>query len=164
MVTCPWRIPWSKIKDEHPYFSIFPRFSPLKLWTQAFLRFAVGTYFVLTSLYCLLAYLPYTFFFLIKSPPYAWMPWFVHHQAALVLDRTPRRSRFALEFPPCVLNENPTHSRLRRAHHRRSLCHVSSIPERCRKYSCDLLVESRLPASLAHHQRLTAIRFKGKLR
>jgi len=55
----------------------------LKLWTQAFLRLAVGTYFVLTSLYCLLAYLPYTFFFLIKSPPYAWMPWFVHHQAAL---------------------------------------------------------------------------------
>ncbi len=55
----------------------------MKLWTQAFLRFAVGTYFVLTSLYCLLAYLPYTFFFLIKSPPYAWMPWFVHHQAAL---------------------------------------------------------------------------------
>lgn len=40
-------------------------------------------YFILTSLYCLLAYLPYTFFFLIKSPPYAWMPWFVHHQAAL---------------------------------------------------------------------------------
>ena len=55
----------------------------MKLWTQAFLRLAVGTYFVLTSLYCLLAYLPYTFFFLIKSPPYAWMPWFVHHQAAL---------------------------------------------------------------------------------
>jgi Sulfatase len=47
------------------------------------LRFVAGTYFVLTSLYCLLAYLPYTFFFLIKSPAYAWMPWFVHHQAGL---------------------------------------------------------------------------------
>jgi len=55
----------------------------LKLWTQTFLRLAVGMYFILTSLYCLLAYLPYTFFFLIKSPPYAWMPWFVHHQTAL---------------------------------------------------------------------------------
>ncbi len=55
----------------------------MRLWTQTFLRLAAGTYFVLTSLYCLLAYLPYTFFFLIKSPPYAWMPWFVHHQAAL---------------------------------------------------------------------------------
>jgi hypothetical protein len=42
-----------------------------------------GAYFVLTSLYCLLAYLPYTFYFLIKAPPYAWMPWFVHHQAGL---------------------------------------------------------------------------------
>jgi len=42
-----------------------------------------GTYFVLTSLYCLLAFLPYTFFSLIKAPPYAWMPWFVRHQAAL---------------------------------------------------------------------------------
>lgn len=55
----------------------------MKLWTQTFLRLAVGAYFVLTSLYCLLAYLPYTFFFLIKSPPYAWLPWFVHHQALL---------------------------------------------------------------------------------
>jgi hypothetical protein len=26
--------------------------------------------------------LPYTFFFLIKAPPYAWMPWFARHQAA----------------------------------------------------------------------------------
>ena len=43
----------------------------------------MGTYFVLTSLYCLLAFLPYTYFFLIKAPAYAWMPWFVGHQAAL---------------------------------------------------------------------------------
>jgi arylsulfatase A-like enzyme len=42
-----------------------------------------GAYFVLTSIYCLLAFLPYTFFFLIKAPPYAWMPWFVRHQAVL---------------------------------------------------------------------------------
>ncbi|MGB6500033.1 MAG: hypothetical protein WBG19_01335, partial [Thermoplasmata archaeon] len=47
------------------------------------LRLVAGTYFVLTSLYCLLAYLPYTFFFLINAPPYAWMPWFGRHQAAL---------------------------------------------------------------------------------
>src|SRR5208283_2085248 len=39
--------------------------------------------FVLTSLYCLLAFLPYTFYFLIKAPAYAWMPWFVRHQAVL---------------------------------------------------------------------------------
>jgi len=55
----------------------------LRLWLNTLLRLVAGTYFVLTSLYCLLAYLPYTFFFLVKAPPYAWMPWFVHHQAAL---------------------------------------------------------------------------------
>ena len=40
-------------------------------------------YFVLTSLYCLLAYLPYTYTAFIKAPPYPWMPWFAHHQALL---------------------------------------------------------------------------------
>ena len=55
----------------------------MRLWISTLLRLLAGTYFVLTSLYCLLAFLPYTFFFLIKSPAYAWMPWFVHHQAAL---------------------------------------------------------------------------------
>jgi arylsulfatase A-like enzyme len=54
-----------------------------RLWINALLRLVSGAYFVLTSLYCLLAFLPYTFFFLIKAPAYAWMPWYVHHQAAL---------------------------------------------------------------------------------
>lgn len=47
------------------------------------LRLVAGTYFVLTSLYCLLAFLPYTYCAFIKAPPYPWMPWFAHHQAAL---------------------------------------------------------------------------------
>ena len=55
----------------------------VKLWVNSLLRLVSGTYFVLTSIYCLLAFLPYTFFFLIKAPPYAWMPWFVRHQASL---------------------------------------------------------------------------------
>lgn len=55
----------------------------MRLWTNTLLRLAAGTYFVLTSLYCLLAFLPYTYYFLIKAPAYAWMPWFVHHHAAL---------------------------------------------------------------------------------
>jgi len=55
----------------------------LRLWLNTLLRLVAGTYFVLTSLYCLLAFLPYTYFFLIKSPAYAWMPWFAGHQAAL---------------------------------------------------------------------------------
>jgi hypothetical protein len=55
----------------------------LRLWLNTLLKAVSGTYFVLTSLYCLLAFLPYTFYFLIKAPAYAWMPWFVHHQAVL---------------------------------------------------------------------------------
>jgi hypothetical protein len=55
----------------------------VRLWTNTVFRLAAGTYFVLTSLYCLLAFLPYTYYFLIKAPAYAWMPWFVHHHAAL---------------------------------------------------------------------------------
>jgi hypothetical protein len=55
----------------------------LRLFLNTVLRLISGTYFVLTSIYCLLTFLPYTFFFLIKAPPYAWMPWFVRHQAAL---------------------------------------------------------------------------------
>jgi len=55
----------------------------LKLWLNTLLRLVSGTYFVLTSLYCLLAFLPYTYCAFIKAPPYPWMPWFTHHQAAL---------------------------------------------------------------------------------
>jgi Sulfatase len=55
----------------------------LKLWIHTLLRVVAGTYFVLTSLYCLLAFLPYTYTAFIKAPPYPWMPWFTHHQAVL---------------------------------------------------------------------------------
>ena len=55
----------------------------MKLWINTLLRLASGAYFVVTSLYCLLAFLPYTFYFLIKAPAYNWMPWFAHHQPAL---------------------------------------------------------------------------------
>jgi arylsulfatase A-like enzyme len=55
----------------------------LRLWLNTLLKLVSGTYFVLTSLYCLLAFLPYTFCAFIKTPPYAWMPWMAHHQAAL---------------------------------------------------------------------------------
>lgn len=40
-------------------------------------------YLVLTSLYCLLTFLPYTYAALIKAPAYEWMPWFVHHHVVL---------------------------------------------------------------------------------
>lgn len=47
------------------------------------LKLSWGTYLLLTSLYCLLAFLPYTYCALIKAPPYEWMPWFVQHHALL---------------------------------------------------------------------------------
>jgi hypothetical protein len=42
-----------------------------------------GVYLLLTSIYCLVAFLPYTYFEIIKGPPYQWIPWFAHHQAVL---------------------------------------------------------------------------------
>lgn len=38
---------------------------------------------LLTSVYCLLAFFPYTYYALIKSPAYVWMPWFAHQHAHL---------------------------------------------------------------------------------
>jgi hypothetical protein len=55
----------------------------LKLWIHTLLRVVAGIYFVLTSLYCVLAFLPYTYTAFVKAPPYPWMPWFTHHQAGL---------------------------------------------------------------------------------
>jgi sulfatase-like protein len=55
----------------------------VRLWLTTLLRLIAGTYFVVTSLYCLLAYLPYTFCAFIRTPPYAWMPWLAQHQAVL---------------------------------------------------------------------------------
>jgi Sulfatase len=55
----------------------------LRKWLDAILKIFFGAYFALTSLYCLLAFLPYTYYSLIKSPAYAWMPWFAHHHALL---------------------------------------------------------------------------------
>lgn len=55
----------------------------MKLWIHTLLRVGAGIYFVLTSLYCLLAFLPYTYTAFIKAPPYPWMPWLTHHQPGL---------------------------------------------------------------------------------
>jgi len=60
----------------------------LRLWLNTLLKAVSGTYFVLTSLYCLLAFLPYTFVAFIRTPPYAWMPWLAHHQAILYWSAT----------------------------------------------------------------------------
>ena len=55
----------------------------MRSWTATFLKLIWGIYLVLTSIYCLLAFLPYTYFALIKAPAYSWMPWFAHHHRPL---------------------------------------------------------------------------------
>src|SRR5579883_1319538 len=55
---------------------------PLRLLRIA-LRFLWGAFLLLTSLYCLLAFLPYTYSAMIKAPPYTWVPWSVTHYTAL---------------------------------------------------------------------------------
>ena len=42
----------------------------MRLWVNLLLKLSWGTYLLLTSLYCLLAFLPYTYCALIKAPPY----------------------------------------------------------------------------------------------
>ena len=55
----------------------------MRTWLPTIAKLLWGTYLVLTSIYCLLAFLPYTYVAVIKAPPYAWMPWFAIHQAVL---------------------------------------------------------------------------------
>jgi arylsulfatase A-like enzyme len=55
----------------------------LRKWLETILKVFWGAYLALTSLYCLLAFLPYTYYALIKAPAYPWMPWFARHHALL---------------------------------------------------------------------------------
>src|SRR5260370_987239 len=55
----------------------------MKLWMRAPLKLIWASYLLLTSLYCLLAFLPYTYYALINAPAYRWMPWFVLHHAQI---------------------------------------------------------------------------------
>jgi hypothetical protein len=47
------------------------------------LRIFWGIFLLFTSVYCLLAYLPFTYSALIKAPPYDWIRWFVSHYSGL---------------------------------------------------------------------------------
>lgn len=58
--------------------------------THAFARLAYGlaaaswaAFLLLTSAYALLAYLPYTFYALVKAPPYDWLAWFAARHSGL---------------------------------------------------------------------------------
>jgi Sulfatase len=55
----------------------------LRTWLSTLSKAVWGIYLILTSIYCLLAFLPYTYVALIKEPPYTWMPWFASHHAVL---------------------------------------------------------------------------------
>lgn len=55
----------------------------MRKWLESILKLFWGAYLALTSLYCLLAFLPYTYYSLIKAPAYSWMPWLVRHHALL---------------------------------------------------------------------------------
>jgi len=55
----------------------------MKTLTTSLARFFSGAFFVLTSAYCLLAYIPYTYLFLVKEPPMQWLIFFIQHHAAL---------------------------------------------------------------------------------
>ena len=61
------------------------RVTILRTWLSTLSKAVWGIYLILTSIYCLLAFLPYTYVALIKEPPYSWMPWFASHHAVLYL-------------------------------------------------------------------------------
>ncbi len=47
------------------------------------MRAVWGAFLLFTSVYCLLAFQPFTYAALIKAPPYDWLPWFVRHHSGL---------------------------------------------------------------------------------
>ena len=77
----------------------------MKLWLNTLLKIVSGTYFALTSLYCLLAFLPYTFCAFIKTPPYAWMPWLAHHQAGLYWSAIAGALLSVSSWQACIANK-----------------------------------------------------------
>ncbi len=46
---------------------------------RAFVRALSGAFFITASLYCFISFIPYTYLFLIKSPPYAWISSFAEY-------------------------------------------------------------------------------------
>ncbi len=50
----------------------------LKSW-KAFSKLFAWTYCILASLYCFLAFIPFTYLFVIVNPPYKWISFFAHH-------------------------------------------------------------------------------------
>ena len=55
----------------------------MQFWLRTCLKVLSTAYFLLTSIYCLLAYLPYTYYAVIKAPPNPWVPWFAAHHVQI---------------------------------------------------------------------------------
>ncbi|HEY9806009.1 MAG TPA: hypothetical protein V6D04_05535, partial [Candidatus Obscuribacterales bacterium] len=55
----------------------------MQFWLRTCLKALATAYFLLTSVYCLLAYLPYTYYAVIKAPPNPWVPWFAMHHVQI---------------------------------------------------------------------------------
>jgi hypothetical protein len=51
----------------------------MKASTITVLKFCWGAYFILSSLYCFLAFIPFTHLFVIVNPPYRWIVVFAHY-------------------------------------------------------------------------------------
>ena len=56
---------------------------PFQLLKSTVFKLLGAIFFLLTSTYFFLAYIPYTNFFLIQAPPYPWLTWFGHHHSIL---------------------------------------------------------------------------------
>lgn len=57
----------------------------MRLLAATLIRVTWAGFLIVSSIYCLLAYLPYTYFAFIKAPAYPWMPWLAAHHGALFL-------------------------------------------------------------------------------
>jgi hypothetical protein len=133
---------------------VFERTCELRLVLNTLLRLVSGIDFVLTSIYCLLAFLPYTFFFLIKAPPYSWMPWFAPSgNPVLCSGKCSGGSKLAAARG---LGETRAQISYRRgtAACRRRLPQPASIPARPRRQSNGLWLE---PGKLASPDCLYAV-------
>jgi arylsulfatase A-like enzyme len=47
------------------------------------LKIFSAAFFTMASIFCFAAFIPYTYLFLVKNPPYAWLAWFVLHTSLL---------------------------------------------------------------------------------
>ena len=56
----------------------------MKDWATTFSKLCWRTYFILASIYCFLAYIPFTYLFVIINPPYQWIVVFAHYNVLLL--------------------------------------------------------------------------------